>query len=210
MAAVRKTRLEIGESAIVMGLGILGIFAVQFLKAAGAVPVIAADPIKERRELALELGADYALDPFESNFTEKVKGLTDGGVNAAIEVTGVGKALDQALDCMARFGRVALLGCTRNSDFTIDYYRKVHFPGIQLIGAHTIARHELESAPGNWTHKDDIKAVLKLLDGKRVNFKKMISEIHAPEEAYDVFLRLATDKSFPIGVQFDWTRGELK
>ena len=58
LGAIRKTHLEIGESALVMGLGILGIFAVEELRAAGAYPVIAADPIKERRELALKLGAD--------------------------------------------------------------------------------------------------------------------------------------------------------
>ena len=35
-----------------------------------------------------------------------------------IEVTGIGAGLDGILDCMARYGRVALLGCTRNKDFT--------------------------------------------------------------------------------------------
>ena len=65
MAALRKTRIETGESAMVMGLGILGLIGVQFAKVAGAVPVIAVDPIKERREKALKFGADYALDPME-------------------------------------------------------------------------------------------------------------------------------------------------
>lgn len=54
MAAIRKTRLEIGESAMVMGLGILGILAVKLLHAAGAVPIIAADPNPARREIALK------------------------------------------------------------------------------------------------------------------------------------------------------------
>ena len=44
MAAIRKTRLEMGESALVMGLGVLGLIAVKLLRAAGAVPVIAAAP----------------------------------------------------------------------------------------------------------------------------------------------------------------------
>ena len=138
MGAIRKCRLEIGESAIVMGMGILGLFAIRLLRAAGAAPVIAADPVPEKRALALKAGADYALDPFAPDFAEQVKRLTGGGVKVAIEVTGNGKALDGVLDCMARFGRVALLGCTRNSDFTIDYYRKVHGPGVTLVGAHTM------------------------------------------------------------------------
>lgn len=41
LAAIRKCRLEIGESAIVMGMGVLGLVAIPLLKAAGAVPVIA-------------------------------------------------------------------------------------------------------------------------------------------------------------------------
>ena len=49
MAALRKTKLEIGESAMIMGLGVLGLLAVQFAKAAGAVPVIAVDPNPDRR-----------------------------------------------------------------------------------------------------------------------------------------------------------------
>ncbi len=48
MLALRKTKLEIGESMMVMGLGILGLMAVQFSKAAGAVPVIAVDPVADR------------------------------------------------------------------------------------------------------------------------------------------------------------------
>lgn len=206
LAAIRKTHLEIGESALVMGLGILGILAVQQLKAAGAYPVIAVDPVKERREFAKKLGADYALDPFEDGFCEKVIELSDGGVNVCIEVTGVGAGLIQALDCMQKMGRVALLGCTRSSKFEIDYYGKVHGRGVSLIGAHTIARPKLESAPGLWTDADDIMAMLKLIKGGRVNFKDMICEIHSPADAQAVYDRLVNDPHFPIGVLFDWSR----
>lgn len=204
LGAIRKAKLEIGESALVMGLGILGIFAVQELKAAGAYPVIAVDPIEERRDFALKMGADFALDPTEEDFAKKVRDLSDGGVNVCIEVTGLGVGLIQALDCMKRFGRVALLGCTRSSKFEIDYYGKVHGPGISLIGAHTMARPYTESSPGLWTDRDDLRAVLNLIKGNRLNFKDMIFEIHSPTEAGEVYSRLANDKKFPIGVLFDW------
>ena len=204
MAAIRKTRLEMGESAIVMGLGILGMIAVKLLRAAGAVPVIAADPNPKRREIALKNGADYAFDPLCDDFAENVKKVTGGGVNVAIEVTGVGAGFNEALDCMAKFGRVALLGCTRNSDFTVDYYRKIHAPGITVIGAHTIARPNIESHPGWFTHRDDIKAVLKLCGGGRLCLENLIEETHSPAECPEVYHRLAFDKNFPIVVQFDW------
>lgn len=208
MGAIRKTRLEVGESAIVMGLGILGMLAVQELRAAGAAPIIAADPIEERRNQALENGADHALDPFASDFVEQVKKLTGSGVNVAIEVTGVGKALDQVLDVMAPKGRVALLGCTRDKNFTIDYYRKVHAPGVTLIGAHTAARPQADSYPGFWTVKDEMAAILRLEKGGRIHLQRIISEVHSPENAPEVYRRMLTEKPFPVGVQFDWSRIE--
>ena len=72
LAAVRKTRVELGEAAIVMGQGILGAMAVQFLHAAGAYPVIAADPVPSRRDFALTIGADLALDPTDADFAAQV------------------------------------------------------------------------------------------------------------------------------------------
>ena len=206
LAAIRKTHLEIGESALVMGLGILGVFAVQELKAAGAYPIIAADPIAERREFALKLGADYALDPTKEGFADEVKRLSAGGVNVCIEVTGLGAGLIGALDCMKEMGRVALLGCTRSSQFEIDYYGKVHGRGISLIGAHTMARPKHESSSGLWTIEDDIRTVFNLIKGKRLNFNDMICEIHSPAEAQEVYQRLVNEKNFPIGVLFDWSK----
>ncbi len=202
LSAIRKCHLEMGESAMVVGLGVLGIIGIKLLKVAGAYPIIVVDLDDEKCKQALSLGADYAFNPQDPDFEEKVKSVC-GGVNVAIEVTGNGKALDTTLDCMARFGRVALLGCTRNSDFTIDYYKKVHGPGVSLIGAHTLARPENESSPGLWTTHDDAMAIIKLLNGKRLDFTSLIEEVHTATEASEIYNRLITEKSFPI-VQFDW------
>lgn len=203
LAAIRKCHLEIGESAIVMGMGILGMFAVQLLKTSGAAPIIAVDPDQMKREKALDIGADYALDPFDDNFAQTVKELTNGGANVGIEVTGVGAGLDGILDCMARFGRVALLGCTRNSEFSIDYYRKVHGPGITLVGAHTNARPRYNSSNGFWTERDDFESILKLTKLGRVKLSGLVEEVYSPSEASKVYTRLCNENTFPI-VQFDW------
>ena len=204
-AAIRKTRIEFGESAIVFGMGILGAFAVQLLRNCGAYPIIAADLSAERRKLALDLGADYAFDPAESKFSERVKEVTDGkGVRIIIEVTGQSIALKQALDCVAPLGRISLLGCTRVSDAEIDYYQKVHLPGITIVGAHTNARPKLESYPFYWTQQDDIITILNFMANGRLDMSKILSEVHSPEEAPEIYRRLAENKDFPVGVVFDW------
>ena len=204
MAAIRKCRVEVGESAIVMGLGVLGMIAVQLLRASGAVPIIAVDPVQKKREQALSLGADFALDPFDPDFTKKVKDITGGGAAAAIEVTGKGQGLDMVLDCVRPMARIALLGCTRNSDFSIDYYRKVHGTGVTLIGAHTQARPKFDSYNGWWTERDDALAILKLVAGGRVDLDFLIEEIYSPIDGPEVYTRLANSPAFPV-VQFDWS-----
>ena len=206
LAAIRKTKLAVGESMMIMGLGVLGLFAVQLARIAGAVPVIAVDPVKERREKALALGADYAFDPTEADFVQKVKQITGKGVNTVVEVTGLGIGLDQSLDCMAKFGRIALLGCTRNKEFHIDYYRKVHGPGITMIGAHTDARPRHESSDGWFTAKDDTETIIKLIAGGRLTPEKMVDEVFLPTDCGAIYERLCNDRSFPAVAQFDWTK----
>jgi len=205
LAAIRKCRFEVGESAIVMGMGVLGMMAVVLLRASGAAPIIAVDPDGAKREKALQIGADYALDPYDPDFAATARELTRGGAKVGIEVTGIGAGMDGILDCMARFGRVALLGCTRNSDFTIDYYRKVHGPGITLVGAHTNARPARDSFDGWWSERDDFEAVLTLTRLGRIKLSDLVGEVHSPAEATGIYARLCNEKTFPL-VQFDWRK----
>ena len=205
LGGVRKLEVELGESAMVMGLGLLGMFAVQFLARSGANPVIAADLNPARRALALRLGADYALDPSAEGFKEEVMRLTHGkGVNACVEVTGVSAAMSQALECASYMGRISLLGCTRVSDCAVDYYQKVHRPGVKLIGAHNFVRPKVESYPHHWTHHDDCRAILGLLSAKKIEILPMVSRVVKPEDAPTVYRELCENKEFPMGTVFDW------
>lgn len=204
MAAVRKCRVELGEPALVMGMGILGRIAIMLLKAAGAYPVIAMNRGDRWFEMAKSLGADYTVSSDSADFADTVRTLSYGGAAAAIEVTGSGQALDRVLDCMRPMGRVALLGCTRSSDFTIDYYHKVHGPGISLIGAHTRARPESESAPFLWTTHDDAETFLRLAAAKRIDAGMLRERMCRPEDASWLYSELASGKTFPV-TEFDWT-----
>lgn len=205
LGGVRKLEIELGESAMVMGQGLLGIFATQFLRLSGANPVIAVDLNEDRRNLALKLGADYAFDPSDEHFIQKVKEVTNGkGVNGCVEVTGVSKAMNQALECASWMGRISLLGCTRVSDSTVDYYQQVHRPGVKLIGAHNFVRPKYESYPHHWTHHDDCNAILDMIAAKRIQVEPIISRIESPVNAAQIYNELCDNKNFPIGTVFDW------
>lgn len=206
-AGIRKTRLELGESAIVFGMGVLGAFAVMLCRAAGAFPVIAADIDEKRRALALSIGADYAFDPSHPDFKTQVKGVTGGkGPRVAIEISGQSVALKQALECLAPFGRVSLVGCTRVSDTPIDFYQLVHRKGVTIIGAHTSARPVWESYPGYWTEKDECTAVMNLMANGRIDVSKILTAVYSPHDAEAVYAALAENKNFPVGALFDWGR----
>ena len=207
LGGVRKLEIELGESAMVMGQGLLGIFATQFLRLSGANPVIAVDLNPQRRELALKLGADYAFDPSDENFVQKVKDATKGkGVKGCVEVTGVASAMKQALDCASWMGRISLLGCTRVSDCPIDYYQQVHRPGIKLIGAHNFVRPKHESYPHHWTHHDDCNAILDMIASKRIQVEPIVSRVESPVDAPRIYNELCDDKDFPLGTVFDWSK----
>ncbi len=205
LGGVRKLELELGESAMVMGQGLLGIFATQFLRLSGAMPLIAADLNPVRRELALRLGADYAFDPSDKDFVKNVMEVTNGkGVNGCVEVTGVSAAMNQALECASWMGRISLLGCTRVSDTAVDYYTQVHKPGVKLIGAHNYVRPKFESYPHHWTHQDDCKAILEMIERKRIDVMSIVSRVENPENAPQIYNELCDDKDFPMGTVFDW------
>ena len=204
---VRKLKIELGETAMIAGQGILGVLALQIASLSGAIPVVVSDFDPARRALAMKLGAACAFSPDEENFVEKVKEATGGnGPNAVVEVTGSIVALQQALEYVAWEGRISLLGCTRVSDVPIDFYKYVHRRGISLIGAHTSTRAQHESAPGHWTAHDDYRTFLKLVAANKLQTRPLISEIVSPEAAPSVYARLAETKNPPMGIVFDWSK----
>ena len=205
LLGVRKLQLQMGESVMVAGLGLLGQFSAQIARINGAAPVLVCDFSPERRELALQLGADHALDPREKDFIEKVKELTDGrGPEGVVEVTGYISALQQALEYVAWQGRISLLGCTRVSDQTIDFYRYVHRRGVQLIGCHTATRPQRDSFPGQWTEEDDYRTFFKYVRTGRLQVDPVIPHRADPRDAENLFKKIGSEKIPPLGILFDW------
>ncbi|MFD9425001.1 MULTISPECIES: zinc-binding dehydrogenase [unclassified Streptomyces] len=107
-AVINTAALRPGQSALVYGLGGVGLSAVLGARAAGAYPVIAVDPVREKRELALRLGATHAYAPEEA--MAAVRELTGGGAELAVEAVGSPKVMADALAAVARGGRVVSVG----------------------------------------------------------------------------------------------------
>jgi L-iditol 2-dehydrogenase len=99
----------------IWGLGPMGTAGVLAAKALGA-RVVVFDPLAERREFALGLGADRALDPTSPEVQDELRAFTDGtGLTAAIDCSGNTAAHNMALDAVRPFAKVALIGEARET-----------------------------------------------------------------------------------------------
>jgi len=97
------SRVRLGESAVVFGLGVIGLLLVQMLKLGGVKPVLGVEPLARRRELAWELGADEVLDPAETEVGRTVRQLLGEtqGADVVFETSGNYAALQEAIRCGA-------------------------------------------------------------------------------------------------------------
>ncbi len=107
----KNTHLEAGESVVVhAAAGGVGSIAVQLAKAWGAGRVIATASSDEKRALALELGADVAIDSRADDMTEALREANGGKrVDIVLDMTG-GTVTDQSIAALAPFGRLAFYG----------------------------------------------------------------------------------------------------
>jgi len=114
-----STHLAAGESVVVhAAAGGVGTIAVQLAKLWGAGRVIATASNPAKRQLALDLGADVALDPAVEDLTAALKEANDGrGVDIVLEMTG-GPVFDQSLRALAPFGRLATYGMASRQEPT--------------------------------------------------------------------------------------------
>lgn len=99
-----------GETVAVVGCGGVGLATINAAKIAGAGRIIAADPIPEKRELAMKLGATDVVDAMAPDAAGQIIEMTKGGVDHAIEAVGRPASGDLAVGSLKRGGMATILG----------------------------------------------------------------------------------------------------
>ena len=131
--SLRKSRLRAGEAAAIIGVGGLGISAVQLARAFGAIDVFAVDI----REESLALAAAYGALPVHARKADpvaEIRRLTGGrGVDVAIEMLGSPLTMQQAARSLAPMGRAVFVGIS-DEPVTFDTYREVVGNEAEIIG----------------------------------------------------------------------------
>ncbi len=109
--AANRTPIRLGDTAVVVGSGMIGLLVIQAVRLAGCARVIAIDLEDSKLALARSLGADEALNPKHGDVVEGVMALTGGkGADVSLEVVGATQPVQTAIACTRRGGAVTLIG----------------------------------------------------------------------------------------------------
>jgi L-iditol 2-dehydrogenase len=103
--------LEPGETVALFGAGPIGLLTLAAVIVAGAGRIWVVEPVKHRRAMALEMGADAALDPGETDVVRQIESETGGrGVDCAIDCAAKEHTTNLAIEAARNGGRVVLTG----------------------------------------------------------------------------------------------------
>ena len=109
--ALKRTQVVSGDTAVVVGTGIIGMFIIQLLRSHDCGCIIAVDTDRNRLNKACELGADECISPDEKNVIEEIFNLTGGrGADRAFEVVGITQTIEIAAGGLKKGGTIILIG----------------------------------------------------------------------------------------------------
>lgn len=114
--AVAKSRIAVGDAALVLGLGPVGLACIAELRMKGIGPIVAADFSPKRRELAEQLGADVVVDPRQTPAIEAWRQVDGVKPLVIFEAVGVPGMIEQAMRMSPKDARILVVGVCMQQD----------------------------------------------------------------------------------------------
>lgn len=171
--SMKFASVQLGDTAAVFGVGPIGLLTVAAVKLAGAKRVYAIDPVAARRDLALQLGADVAIDPVSAELRQAILSDTHGrGVDVSIDCATRGTSLNDCLHVTRSAGRVVVTGIPSEPVITLDF----HVMRRKELGFYNTRRSNHES-----------EAAIQLLREKPEFFRPMLTHTRSIEQIQPAF-----------------------
>lgn len=183
--AVSISQLHLGDTAVVIGTGTIGLLAIQVLRAAGCGRIIAVDIDQRRLDLACQLGADEGFRSDQIDAVAEIMKRTNGrGADVALEVVGIGPTVQLAASCLRKGGQLTLVGIlAAKVDFAIQ----------------AAVTREL-TVRGSYISCGEYPACLELMARGVINVQPLISAVAPLTEGAKWFERLHSGKEGLIKV----------
>lgn len=186
--AANRTPLNLGDTAVVVGSGMIGLLTIQAIRLAGCSRVIAVDLDSGRLETARQLGADVALKADDVDVPEEVRRLTGGrGADVALEVVGATPTIQTAIESVRKGGAITLVG---------NLAPKVEVP------LQSIVTREL-SVYGTCASSGEYPACINLLQNRAIRVDPLITAKAPLEEGPMWFDRLYAGEQGAMKVILD-------
>ena len=172
VTAVRSAEVRLADTAVIIGVGHIGLATLAAVKAAGAAPIIAIDKIDSRLETAREVGANILLNPDKTDVIKEVVDITEAGpdvifICVSSRAPGV---LEQAFEMVRYHGRITIVGSTAPA--TLEPGRWLT-KGVRVEGAIHSGQNMIPA--------------MKLIENGQVNLKPIVTEVIPLEEAQRAF-----------------------
>ena len=172
--ALSLTPMELGDTVVVVGAGLIGLCLVQLLAGSQAGDIVAIDIDDTRMDLARRFGAKYIIKPGD-DLGNLLMNITDGrGADVAFEVVGISDTVDMAVKSTRKGGTVTLIG---------NLNPKVDLP-LQLVVTRQLRLQ------GSCAIKGEYSAILKLMEQKKIDPQALISAVAPLSEGAGWFRRL--------------------
>jgi L-iditol 2-dehydrogenase len=173
--AVGRAPVTLGDTAVVVGAGTIGLLVIQSLRRSGCGQIIAVDLDASRLDMARQLGADEGLLADRDDVVSAVRARTGGrGAAVAFEAVGLSATLNAALSSLRKGGALTMIG---NLSARVD---------LPLQDAVT---REI-SLYGSCASNGEYPACLKMMARAAVNVRPLISAVAPLSEGADWFVRL--------------------
>lgn len=172
--SVEKLDIQLGDTIVVVGAGIMGMAQIMLAKMKGA-RVIVSEPQQERREKALRNGADLGVDPTAEDPIEFVKKHTGGrGAKGVINTTPIAAVWKQAMGMLAPKGKL-LAYSSQHPDVPIEVsFGKLHSKEYEYIG----------TVNGG---VEDFTRIVRLLNYDMINVDELIHGVYKFEDCQKAF-----------------------
>jgi NDMA-dependent alcohol dehydrogenase len=187
-SAVNSAEVQPGDTVIVMGIGGIGINAVQGAAHAGATNVIAVDPVEFKREKAQQMGATHAVASIEEA-DELAKSFTNGqGADSAIVTIGVVKSehVAQAFSAIRKAGTVVVTGLGNAMDVGVP---------ISLFELTLFQKRLQGSLFGASSPSRDILKMLQLYTDGKLKLDELVTRTYTLDEINDGYADMHEGKN---------------
>lgn len=193
--SVMNSGIRMGNTALVIGVGTIGLMTVQACQAAGASLIIACDLEDHKLEYAKELGATHVVNVKEQNIVDVVKQYTNGwGVDFVYECAGAPSTVADAVACVRKEGTIMMESV---------FYDKVPLPGIPFLQSEA----KIMTAVSPFTHNYDFMVDLAYR-GKMTSEKLITQRCKLEDVAQAIRNMKILPKQMKIMIEVDPSLGK--